>query len=113
MLVTRLIGSLTQAYRLSGYHGCRAWVPALEIVLATTIDTANEDQRPRIVAIAGLVAQNRSVVIVVARRGHEAKRVTGARLLTEIMSCSVNREDVEQHHLTRSELDVHGLAFIH
>src|SRR6185369_9120699 len=85
----------------------------LEIVLATTIDTANEDQRPRIVAIAGLVAQNRSVVIVVARRGHEAKRVTGARLLTEIMSCSVNREDVEQHHLTRSELDVHGLAFIH
>jgi hypothetical protein len=88
-------------------------VPAFEIVLATTIDTANEDQRPGVVAVAGFVAQHRSVVIVVARGGYEAKRVTRAWLLTQIMSCSVNREDVEQNHLTRSELDVHGLAFIH
>ena len=64
-------------------------------------------------AIPRQVAQHRRVVIVVACGGHEAKRVTRARLLAEIMSCSVNREDVEQHHLTRSELDVHGLAFIH
>src|SRR5438105_3949868 len=104
---------LTQPHPLGWYPGCRAWVPALEIVLATTIDTANEDQRPGIVAIAGFVAEHRSVVIVVACGGHEAKRVTRAPLLTEIMSCSVNREDVEQHHLTRSELDVYGLAFVH
>src|SRR5689334_25313025 len=25
----------------------------------------------------------------------------------------MNREDVEQHHLTRSELDVDGFAFVH
>src|SRR6478609_12036233 len=104
---------LTQACRLSRYLGCRARVTAFEIVLTATIDTANQDQRPGIVAIAGFVTQHRSVVIVVACGGHEAKRITRARLLTEIMSCSVNREDVEQHHLTRSELDVHGLVFIH
>src|SRR5437773_6934898 len=97
---------LTQTYPLGGHLRCGAWVPAFEIVLATTIDTANEDQRPRIVAIAGLVAQHCSVVIVVARGGHEAKRVTRTRLVAHIMSCSVNRADVEQHHLTRSELYV-------
>src|SRR6185369_4951171 len=91
---------------------CCLRVPALKIVLATTIDTANEDQRPGIVAISGFVAQHCSVVIVVACGGHEAKRVTSARLVAEVMSCSVNREDIEQHHLTRSELDIHGLALI-
>src|SRR6476661_4657141 len=104
---------LTQTYPLGRYLRCRARVPAFEIVLATAIDTANEDQRPGIVAVTGFVAQHRSVVIVVARGGHEAKRVTRAWPLTEIVSRSVNREDVEQHHLTRSELDVDGLAFIH
>src|SRR5438046_1510152 len=108
----RLRLPLTQPHPLGRYPGCRARTPAFEIVLATTVDTANEDQRPGIVAIAGFVAQHRSVVIVMACGGHEAKRVTRAGLLTEIMSCSVNREDVEQHHLTRSELDVDGLAFV-
>src|SRR5438105_11889510 len=109
----RLRRPLTQPHPLGRYPGCRARMPAFEIVLATTVDTANEDQRPGIVAIAGFVAEHRSVVIVAARGGHEAKRVTRAWLLTEIVSRSVNREDVEQHHLTRSELDVDGLAFIH
>src|SRR5689334_14657310 len=86
---------------------------AFEIVLATTIDTANEDQRPGVVAVARFVAQHRRIVIVVARGGHEAKRVTRAGLVALIMSCSVNREDVEQHHLTRCELHVHGRAFSH
>jgi hypothetical protein len=85
----------------------------LEIVLATTIDAADEDQGPGIVAIAGFIPQHRSVVIIVACGGHETKRVARAGLLAEIVSCSVNREDVEQHHLTRSQLDVHGVAFIH
>src|SRR6266567_981213 len=104
---------LTQPHPLGRYPGCRARVTALEIVLATTIDTANEDQRPGIVAVTGFVAEHCSVVIVVARGGHEAKRVTRAWLLTEIVSRSVNREYVEQHHLTGSELDVDGFAFIH
>src|SRR6478672_3017594 len=85
---------------------------ALEIVLATTIDTEDEYQRPRVVAIAGLVAQHCSVVIVATRGRHEAKRVTRTRLVAHVMSCPVNREDVEQHHLTRSELDVLCRALI-
>ena len=88
-------------------------MPASEIVLATTINTANEDQGSEMVAISRQVAQHRCVVIVVACGGHEAKRIAGARLLTEIISCSVNREDVEQHHLARSELNVDSLTFIH
>src|SRR5689334_13445888 len=75
---------------LGGYLCCHARVPASEIVLATTIHTANEDQRPGVVAVAGFVAQHGSVVVVMARGGHEAKRVTGAWLLTEIVSRSVN-----------------------
>src|SRR5439155_2694651 len=105
--------AMTTQHPLRGDFSCRARMPALEIVLATTIDTADEDQGPGIVAIAGFVPQHRSVVVIVACGGHETKRVARAGPLTEIMSCSVNREDVEQDHLTRSELDVHGLAFIH
>jgi hypothetical protein len=46
-------------------------MPALEIVLATTIDAADKDQGPGIVAIAGFVTQHRSVVVIVACRWHE------------------------------------------
>src|ERR1043166_3117648 len=90
---------------------CR--VPALEIVFATTINAANEDQGSEMMAIPRQVAQHRRVVIVVACGGHEAKRVAGARLLTEIVSCSMNRKDVEQYHLARSELNVDSVTFIH
>src|SRR5688572_888109 len=65
------------------------------------------------VAISRQVAQHRRVMIVVACGGHEAKCIAGARLLTEIISCPVNREDVKQHHLARPELNVDGLTFIH
>src|SRR4029453_14928840 len=69
---------LTQPHPLGRYLRCRARVLAFEILLAKTIDTANEDQRPGVVAVAGFIAQHCSVVIVVARGGHEAKRVTRA-----------------------------------
>src|SRR5438477_13071828 len=85
-LMRSLRRPLTQPHPLGRYSRCRARVTALEIVLATTIDTANEDQRPGIVTIAGFVAQHRSVVIVVACGGHEAKRVTRAGLLSAIMA---------------------------
>jgi len=81
-------------------------VAARKVVKATPVSAACQHQCPCVVRVTRLVATLGPVMVEMTGRRHEPQCVARSWNAAAIMRRSMDRIDVEQHHLTRLELDV-------
>ena len=82
-------------------------------VIAGPVYTSQEDKRSRRVRkVAARIPIIRSIVLIAAGGRHESNRIAGSLAGSQIGSGSMNREHVEDYHLSCFDFDVDCGAFI-